>query len=233
MTVRVLGADACKRGWVGIVLDGDRVEAYFGATIADLMAAAEAAGAVAVVGIDIPIGLPDKGSRAADRQAWAEAGVRRASVFMTPVRNALLAADHAGAVRLNRVEAGMGVSAQAYGLRTKILEVDGWVRGQDHRVGRRVVEVHPELSFAMMAGAPLRAGKTSWAGTESRRALLADAGITLVGDLGAAGRMARVDDVLDAGAAAWSARRVAAGAARCLPAEPEFFEDGLPAAIWT
>jgi len=229
MAVRVLGADACKPGWVGIVLDGARVEAHFGVTIADLVAAAETARPVAVVGVDIPIGLPDTGRRAADELARVRAGVRRASVFMTPVRRALLAADHTEAVRLNRSAAGEGVSAQAYGLRTKILDVDAWVRDQ----ARRVVEVHPELSFTAMAGGPLPSGKTTWAGIEQRRELLADAGISLVGDLGLPGRMARVDDILDAAAAAWSARRVAAGTAVCLPAEPEVFGDGLPAAIWT
>ena len=42
-----------------------------------------------------------------------------------------------------------------------------------------------------------------------------------------------VDDVLDAAAVAWTARRVAAGAARRLPAEPERFSDGVDCAIWT
>ncbi|HEV7934466.1 MAG TPA: hypothetical protein VGP70_19445 [Actinomadura sp.] len=39
---RVLGADACKAGWFGIVLDGGEVEALFAAHIADLVASAEA-----------------------------------------------------------------------------------------------------------------------------------------------------------------------------------------------
>ncbi|GHJ44324.1 hypothetical protein Cs7R123_16660 [Catellatospora sp. TT07R-123] len=231
MAVRVLGADACKAGWVGIVLDGTRVEAWFGATIAELLAAAETGGSVAVVGVDIPIGLPDSGRRSADELARVQAGVRRASVFMTPVRHALLAADHAEAVQRNRAAtpSAEGISAQAYGLRERILDVDGWVRDQH----RRVVEVHPELSFAAMAGGPLPSGKTTWAGAEQRRALLVEAGIVLASELGPVGRLARVDDVLDAAAAAWSARRVAAGTAACLPAEPEVFSDGLPAAIWT
>jgi predicted RNase H-like nuclease len=37
--------------------------------------------------------------------------------------------------------------------------------------------------------------------------------------------------VLDAAAAAWSARRVAAGTAVLLPDPPEVFSDGWPAAI--
>jgi predicted RNase H-like nuclease len=55
-------------------------------------------------------------------------GPRRASVFMTPVRAALEAARYAAAVRANREQAGEGISAQAYGLRPKILEVNSGAR---------------------------------------------------------------------------------------------------------
>jgi predicted RNase H-like nuclease len=226
---RLLGVDACRTGWVGVAPDPAGPRAYLAADIAALVAAAEADGAVAVVAIDIPIGLPDAGVRRADVLARAAVGRRAASVFRTPVRAAVAAADHATAVRVNRELAGEGVSAQAYGLRTKILDVDGWVRGQP----RRVVEVHPEVSFAAMSGAPLPAPKRTWAGMRHRLALLARAGIALPDDLGPAGRLVPVDDMLDAAAAAWSARRVAAGTARRVPDPPEVFADGLPCAIWT
>jgi predicted RNase H-like nuclease len=57
-------------------------------------------------------------------------------------------------------------------------------------------------------------------------------GILLAGDLGLAGRAAKVDDVLDAAAAAWTARRIAEGTARSLPSPAEVFSDEWPAAIW-
>lgn len=55
------------------------------------------------------------------------------------------------------------------------------------------------------------------------------------GPLWEAGRVTGrvLDDVLDAAAAAWSARRVLSGTAVCRPQEPEVFSDGLPCAIWT
>ena len=84
-----------------------------------------------------------------------------------------------------------------------------------------------------MAGAPLADSKSTWAGATSRRQLLAAQGIELSGDLGLAGQQVGVDDVLDAAAVAWTARRVAAGAARCLPPEPERFSDQIDCAIWT
>ena len=66
-----------------------------------------------------------------------------------------------------------------------------------------------------------------------RRRLLAAQGIELTGDLGLSGLQAGVDDVLDAAAVAWTARRLAGGKARRLPAEPERFSDQIDCAIWT
>ncbi|MEV5739135.1 DUF429 domain-containing protein [Microbispora rosea] len=256
---RVLGVDACRAGWIGVVppacpRDGGAARAYFAPRIADLVALADADGEVAVVAVDMPIGLPDglrdvhpdvhadarpggpaspgvpggRGRRRADVLARQELGPRWRSVFMTPVRAAIEADDYATAVAVNRRLTGEGVSRQAFGLKEKLLEVERWVR----EAGRHVVEIHPELSFARLAGAPLPHPKTTWAGAERRRELLAAAGVVLAGDLGPAGAAAGVDDVLDAGAAAWTALRVASGEARPLPDPPEVFSDGIPCAIW-
>jgi predicted RNase H-like nuclease len=229
MSFRVLGVDACKAGWVGVVLHGGAATVNVAKRIDVLVAEAEVGGHLAVIGIDTPIGLPDAGRRRADVLARQLVGPRRSSVFMTPVRTALQADSHAAAVHVNRERAGEGISAQVYGLRSKIFEVDAWVR----QARRRVVEVHPEVSFARLAGGPLPDGKRTWAGAHHRRRLLADAGIELADDLGRAGRHAAVDDVLDAGAAAWTAARVAAGTATSLPDPPVAYSDGWPAAIWT
>lgn len=222
--MRVLGVDACPAGWVGVVWDGNLTNAYCSSDIGTLVAAA---GPVEVVGIDIPIGLPDVGRRTADVLAREVLGPRRSSVFMTPVRAALLASDHGTAVTVNRDRAGEGVSIQAYGLRGKVFEVDAWVRGS----GARVVEVHPEVSFARMAGGTLLTRKVTWDGARRRQALLVAQGLDLR-DIDLGGAAAGVDDVLDAGAAAWSAMRCARGESEPLPDPPEVFADGWPAAIW-
>ncbi|WP_265521610.1 DUF429 domain-containing protein [Oerskovia flava] len=231
-----LGADACPGGWVGVRLveagDGASpvdVDAFHAATIAELVEAATPPdGELAVVGIDIPVGLPDASVRAADVEVRRLLGPRRSSVFMTPTRAALGEPTHALASATNVMRTGLGISQQAYHLRTKIFDVDGWVRGDDRP---RVVEVHPELSFRLMAGAPLEAAKKTWAGQVWRRDLLTAADVELPRDLGGLGRAAP-DDVLDAAAAAWSALRVARGEAVSHPDEPERFSDGWPAAIW-
>jgi predicted RNase H-like nuclease len=226
---RVLGADACRAGWIGIALSGDGVQAYVHAEIAGLVGFAAADGPLAVVGIDMPIGLADAGLRQADLLARKAAGPRWASVFMTPVRAAIAVADFQQACELNRQLAGSGISRQAFNLREKIMQVDSWLA----QAPCPVVEVHPELCFAELAGSPLADSKSTWAGAATRRELLTAAGIVLDGDLGLAGRQVGVDDVLDAAAVAWTARRVASGGARRLPADPERFSDQVDCAIWT
>lgn len=222
---RVLGVDACKKGWVGIT---SSLRAYFGVSIDKLVAAAEADGALEVVGIDIPIGLPTACPREADRLARTLVGKRWPSVFLTPVRAALEAPTHAEATALSVAATGKGISQQAFALGPKILEVDIWVQA----TSRTVIEVHPEVSFATMAGHPLEHPKSTWAGVEERRSLLAAVGIVLPADVGDAGAMAAVDDVLDAAAACFTAARYAAGRATSYPATPEDYGEGPTAAIW-
>jgi predicted RNase H-like nuclease len=210
------------------VLSDGGVRACVHAEIAGLVTLAAAGGDLAAVGIDIPIGLADAGLRQADVLARKAAGPRWASVFVTPVRRALTVPDHQQASALNRQLAGSGISRQAFNLREKILQVDRWLPAAPCSV----VEVHPELCFGEMAGAPLADSKSTWAGAVTRRRLLAAQGIELRDELGLAGQQVGVDDVLDAAAVAWTARRLAAGAARCLPSEPERFSDQIDCAIW-
>ena len=225
----VLGVDACKDGWIGIAIHEGGIGAYFAEHIDALITQARADGPLAVIAVDMPIGLPDTGHRHADLLAREVVGPLWSSVFMTPVRQALQAADHATASAINREITGHGISIQAFALKPKLLEVERWAQAATVRVA----EIHPEVCFARLAGAPLAARKSSWAGAERRRALLAEAGLRLAGDLGIVGIRGAVDDVLDAAAAAWAARQVLLGAARPMPDPPQTFSDGWPCAIWS
>jgi hypothetical protein len=65
----VAGADACRGGWIAIVLDDGRVaESLLAPTFTWLLGELDAAAAIAV---DILIGLPSEGVRAADVAARA------------------------------------------------------------------------------------------------------------------------------------------------------------------
>src|SRR5215472_12323188 len=224
--MRVLGVDGCRAGWVGIVVDEGHCEAMFAPKVAGLVASV---GPVEGIGIDMPIGLLDRGSRTADAAARARIGRLGRSVFSTPPRRALSAEPFAAAVAESARLSGAGVSQQAYALRAKIFEVEEWLP----RSASPVWEVHPEVSFAVANGAALSHSKRTWAGAEERRVILAGQGLALQGPMLPGGASAGVDDVLDAAIAAWSAGRLVAGAGESFPARPDQFSpDGRPIAIW-
>jgi predicted RNase H-like nuclease len=213
----VVGVDACRGGWIAIVLNDRRfADSLFAPTFAGLL---ERVADAAAIGVDIPIGLPKDGTRAADAEARAFVGPRRSSVFATPPRAALAAATYAEARAVVP-----SLSAQSFALREKILEVEASLTDE------RVFEVHPEVSFAALNGGKhLHHSKRSWNGQMERRRLLARNGIVLPDEIEA--ERAAADDVLDAAVVAWSAVRKAHGEAKTLPADPPT-EDGRIIAIW-
>ena len=225
----VLGVDGCRYGWVGVVLaPGRPVVRVLGSTIATLVEAACAtAGSLEVVGIDMPIHPPEAGSRPADLAARAHLGRKANSIFLTPARSVLAAPSYADACAVARALGGRAISQQAWALRTKILEVGAWLAAAPCPV----YEVHPEVSFSLLTGAPIVAAKRTVAGLAARRLALERAGILVPTDLADA-RGVAADDVLDAAVVAWSARRIAAGQARSFPDPPELSADDRVAAIW-
>lgn len=220
-----VGVDGSPDGWVAVALeDGGTTRAAHGPTLEAVAAQLpDAAG----FGVDIPIGLPRRAPRRADVEARRFLGPRQASVFLTPVRAALEAPSHAEASAASRRLTGHGVSIQAYGLASRILDADVWVR----RAGLPVWEVHPEVCFTVLLGHPATAPKRTWAGMRERLDALEAAGLSL-GHLPGAGRAA-TDDVLDAAAVAWSTARLLRGEGTSLPDPPEVDPDtGRAVAIW-
>jgi predicted RNase H-like nuclease len=225
----VLGVDGCRSGWVGVVLvPRHAAMGVLGATIATLVeAASAAAGALEVIGIDMPIHPPEAGYRQADLAARAHLGRKASSIFPTPARSVLDAPSYADACAVARALDGRAISRQAWALRAKILEVGAWLPAAPCPV----YEVHPEVSFSLLTGAPILAGKRRAAGLAARRQALSEAGIVTPTDLAEA-RGVAADDVLDAAVVAWSARRIAAGRACSFPDPPERLPDGRLDAIW-
>jgi predicted RNase H-like nuclease len=201
------GIDGCRAGWV-VATRGDRGgrDAPHVAVL-DRLDAVEAI-AASVVGVDMPIGLPVDRPRSADRAARARLGPRRSSVFPTPPRVCLGATTHAEASARAREATGTGISVQAFHLLGKIAELDALV---DPWAQDDIVEIHPECSFALLAGEPLPSKKTD-DGRERRRAIVEQE----FGTLPSVPRGASIDDVLDAFAVLWSAERWVAGTALVL-----------------
>ena len=203
-----------------------------------------------VVAVDMPIGLPSEGHRAADLEARAELGSRtskkqvgRESVFYAPPPFTLEIDDHAEANKLSYSRSSRGLSSQAHALRKKISEVRRALQPGDFHDSAlpRAAEVHPEVCFKRMAGRPMSFKKSCQAGVAERlevlkaafpnivdSAMLASIPSTPEPDMLCPG----LDDVLDAVAAAWTARRLATpGSADDLgDGKPD--EDRYPMTIW-
>ena len=200
-----LGVDAARGGWIAVSFeDGRFADAVLERRFPSLLERFDDA---VVVGVDIPIGLPEPGAkRRADLEARVAIGARRSSVFFTPTRAALEVPTYREARAI-----APSTSAQGWALRTAILDVD---RVRDPRVR----EVHPEVSFAVLAGEPLAYGKRTWNGQRERLRLLRRAGIKIPERLDAG--LAAAHDVLDAAVAGWTATRIARGEHVTFPADP-------------
>jgi predicted RNase H-like nuclease len=225
----VAGVDGCRQGWVVVTAPAavgpGPLEVEVVPDILEVLDRVRA-GRLAVVAVDMPFGLAPAGPRACDGEARARLGRRRATVFPTPIRPLLAARDHPEAVRLGRSLDGRGISIQAFNLLPKIAELDAAI---DPALCDRVVEAHPESCFAAMAGAPLTTNKRTPEGRAERLALLeehVEAGVAL--DRRRPG--AAPDDVLDAAANVWSARRWLRGEADVL-GDGRLDERGLPMRI--
>jgi predicted RNase H-like nuclease len=198
-SVRVVGVDACRGGWVAVWLtDGVFDRLRVAASLKALAIDAE------LTGIDMPLGLLEQGWRTADKQVRKLLGPRRNSVFAIPPRTVWAEPSYAAANLRCRDLTGQGFSVQTWGLKAKLLEAN------EYRLTCRhpLYEVHPELAFSAIAGNTLADSKHTGPGRDRRRELLGKAGITIP-----ASPKAPVTDVLDAAAAAWSAHRIAAGEA--------------------
>jgi predicted RNase H-like nuclease len=224
---RAAGADGCRAGWICIVRE--RAGGLGSAAYATADALFAQIPRSAVLAIDIPIGLAERGARECDGAARRLLGSRRSSVFPAPLRCVLAARSFEQACRIRARREDKRMSRQAFGIVAKVREVDAALRADVARA-RTVREVHPELCFAAWSGAPLAHSKKTPAGRAERLALVA-------GSFGSSAfaavrsrhprRDAADDDILDAFAALWSAERLLRGEAEWLPAEPPLDACGL------
>lgn len=195
-----------------------------------------------MIAIDIPIGLPDTataGGRACDAAARAPLGARQSSVFSTPARDAVMAADYAQACEIasQLSDPPRKVSKQIFNLFPKIREVDVLMTPE---LQSRVVECHPELAFWRLNDRrPLDLPKKVKSrpypnGLALRRRLLATAGYapSLIERALSAAKGAGQDDVTDAFANAATAAAILRGDAVRVPDDPPRDAKGLRMEIW-
>ncbi len=232
--VLVTGVDGCKSGWIAITLDPDSGD-FTHAVHPDGASLFAAIAESRVIAIDIPIRLPEKGVRECDRAARRLLGrPRSSSVFPAPIRAALDAQSRIEADRITRSVDGRGVGAQAWNIYSRIREVDSLLR-KSKRLRDSVYESHPEVCFwALNGGQPMACSKHSTEGLEERRCLIDQHfGANSFQRVRSAYRKTEVsaDDILDAFAVCWTARRILGNEATMLPEIPPFDGHALPMRI--
>jgi predicted RNase H-like nuclease len=153
----------------------------------------------ALIGVDMPVGLPSTWERAADRAARALIRPRGSCVFPTPPRPLLAYESYGEANAAAKAQYGVGLTRQTFNLFAKIRDIDAVV---DATTQRRVLEVHPECSFCAMTGRVLPP-KRSPSGRSLRLAAVTEH----FGAVELALPGARTDDVLDAYAVLWTVLR--------------------------
>ncbi|MBI5178281.1 MAG: DUF429 domain-containing protein [Nitrospinae bacterium] len=99
-----------------------------------------------MVTVDIPIGMPEQGTRFCDSEARQLLGPRKFSVFPTPIRETLKAQNYFHANQVSREINKKGMSKQTWNILPKIKVVDEFIRFDISRQ-QWVREVHPELCF--------------------------------------------------------------------------------------
>ena len=198
----VRGVDGCREGWISVTSDLSSGQ-YSWSLASSLRELADAEPRSEVIAVDVPIGLPDSGSRECDIAARRLLGPGRASsVFPAPIQRVLDSKTHAEASAVREAAEGKRISIQAWAIIPKIREVDLALRS-DPSLRSGVREVHPEVCFFYMAwGRAMQHAKK--------------------------GRGCSTDDLLDALAAIWTAGRIVNGVAVTVPANPGHDRFGLP-----
>lgn len=218
----VCGIDGCRKGWI-VICKALESPHFFWQLCGHAMEFFHLTPFPSVIAIDIPIGLPERGSRICDVEARKLLGPsRRASIFPAPIRAILNAKNYKEACRIRfRIEQKK-LSLQTWGIVPKVKEVDGIMR-KNLQFQNTIREVHPEVSFYFLNRArPMKFNKKTVKGFKERYALLKpifapwlDTVLSFRNELGSTR-----NDILDAFVALWSAERISQGNPISLPLHP-------------
>ena len=227
----IAGVDGTPKGWVVVTSDDN----FENPNVLLVKRLAELPRILRVAAVDVPSGLPEKGSRVADLLARKVLGEpRRRSVFPSPIRPVLGARSWEEACARTERADGRKVSKQTFAILPKVAEADEFVRS-DSWARRILHEVHPELSFAKWSGAPMAHGKKSTSGRKERLVLITatfGSGVFERARGFLRGHHVGFDDLADAFAALWTAARICAGEAEMLPSERTVDAEGVAMQIW-
>lgn len=205
----IVGIDGCKGAWISVSLETDSRQLVWSkrCLLSDLL---EQTPTAEIVGIDIPIGLPEKGPRACDLKARRLLGKRGSSLFPAPILAVLEANNYREACDIRFAIEGKRMSQQAWAIVPKVREVHLLLQ---QKTGYKSVlhEVHPEVSFYYMGNEkPNSHSKKKRPGINERIEKLSRFFEISSGYITTIRREhgTSEDDILDALAALWSAERI-------------------------
>jgi predicted RNase H-like nuclease len=233
---RFAGVDGCPGGWLCIVCapDTNSFSISVFRTAADLLTHDPKIG---VMTIDMPIGLVDTGRRRCGELARDMLGTRHVCVSNAPIRPALYAPSRLAASAITEKATNRQVGSIEWALYPKVINLDVAIT-PSHQSWR--FEIHPEICFcAWNNGTAIQLKKDSDQGRQDRESLIDTAwpGVrqTLLAQLQQQGHNRQhvaLDDINDAFAALWTARRIAAGEAQRIPDAPAIDSRGLRMEMW-
>jgi predicted RNase H-like nuclease len=160
--MEVVGVDGCKGGWVSAKYDSEERQ-FVSKTHPTFVEVLDSFPRVSCVAVDMPIGLIECNWRQCDLDARRILGPNKSScVFQAPDPRILDAPTYREATDRAFALCGKRPSVQAYGIHFKIREVNG---AMTPSLQKRVIEVHPEVSFCALAGSTVISTKENPKGT--------------------------------------------------------------------
>jgi predicted RNase H-like nuclease len=235
-----VGIDGCRGGWFAVFLAAENdqnCEWEIGlfpsfSSLIDFLKK-NYGQAEPLILIDIPIGLKNGGSgeRLSDIRARRILKARKSSIFPVPCREAVYAESYEKACEINKELTGKSISRQAWNIIPKIRDVDAFLAKNEVFRGK-VKETAPEVCFQALTDSPMKYPKKSPEGFSERMKALKS--ICLAADKIADSALSKYrrkevakDDILDALAAAVTAKMGQKYGFQYVPGESEKDSEGL------
>ena len=217
----IIGIDGCKSGWFSIWENQDKsIHSSVFSNLNELKNFFKNESQL-IVGIDMPVVLSEVIPRQADQLARKLLSKKASSVFTAPTPEMLNQPNYEKASLVSKRLFGKSMSLQSWYLFPKIKDVQTMIHHED----MQIYEIHPELSFrAMNNEQVILESKKTHEGFALRNALLSMHFKNFIFD-DIRNQHARKDvmdnDILDALAVLWSAKRIQSNQASYLPQAPE------------
>ena len=239
MTSEFVGVDGYHGGWVSVgYSDSGEYELKAFPRFDELV---EYYHAAKLILVDMPIGLPEGGKvRHCDPEARRKLGDKRSRVFPVPTRKALTyladnPGDWEGTRAVEQCAAKKSLSTQTLAIMPKIKAVDRVMQSRKPNANPEIREIHPEICFwALNNRHPMKSKKQEPEGIEDRLCVLEPKWmeprareILKVARAKFIESCVADDDILDALAAAVTARRGWPDQLKTLPKNPQPDGKGL------